>query len=121
MYASLLHDVALALDRMYMCGDSGQNMIREDILEHNLNRIVVAACGVGMHEPTFRACVADTGLNSFPMEMANMREQNTWVHSHEPEVAPPKAKETGESWRRYVSKVPASTTCGGSVSSSATA
>ena len=98
MYASHLPDVALARDCMYVRGDSGQNMIREDILKPNLNRIVIAACSVRMHEPTFRACVADTGLNSFPMEMASMREQDTWVHSHESEAALPKAKETGGSW-----------------------
>jgi len=92
-YASHLPGVVLARDYMYMCGDPGQNMIREDIQEHRLNRVVVAACTVRMHEPTFRACVADAGLNPFLMEMANIREQDTWVHAHEPEAALRKAKE----------------------------
>lgn len=92
-YASHLPDVVLARENLYMCGDPGQNMIREDIIKHKLNRIVVAACSVRMHEPTFRACVADAGLNPFLMEMANIREQDTWVHSHEPEAALEKAKE----------------------------
>jgi len=48
---------------------------------------------VRMHEPTFRACVAEAGLNPFLMEMANIREQDTWVHAHEPEAALVKAKE----------------------------
>jgi len=92
-YASTLPDVVLTRDNLYMCGDPGQNLIRNDILQHNLNRIVVAACSVRMHEPTFRACVADAGLNPFLMEMANIREQDTWVHAHEPELALLKAKE----------------------------
>ena len=92
-HASHLPGVVLARDYMYVCGDPGQNMIREDILEHGLNRVVIAACTLRMHEPTFRACVADAGLNPFLMEMANIREQDTWVHSHYPEAALIKAKE----------------------------
>ncbi len=92
-YASHLPDVVLARDYMYMCGDPGQNLIRRDILQYKLNRVVVAACSVRMHEPTFRACVADAGLNPFLMEMANIREQDTWVHSKDPEGALLKAKE----------------------------
>ena len=92
-YARNLPDVALARDYLYMCGDPGQNMIRQDILKHKLNRVVVAACSVRMHEPTFRACVSDAGLNPFLMEMANIREQDTWVHAHDPEGALLKAKE----------------------------
>ena len=92
-YASHLPGVVQARDYAYVCGDPGQNMIREDIIEHDLNRVVVAACTIRMHEPTFRACVADAGLNPFLMEMANIREQDTWVHSHDPEGALVKAKE----------------------------
>lgn len=92
-YASHLPGVAVAKHNMYMCGDPGQNMIREDIINENLNRVVVAACSVRMHEPTFRACVAEAGLNPFLMEMANIREQDTWVHGHDPEAALVKAKE----------------------------
>jgi heterodisulfide reductase subunit A2 len=92
-YARTLPDVVLARDNLYMCGDPGQNLIRQDILTHRLNRVVVAACSVRMHEPTFRACVADAGLNPFLMEMANIREQDTWVHAHDPEGALIKAKE----------------------------
>ena len=92
-YASTLPDVVLAKQNLYVCGDPGQALIRQDIVEHDLNRIVIAACSVRMHEPTFRACVADAGLNPFLMEMANIREQDTWVHAHEPERALLKAKE----------------------------
>lgn len=92
-YASTLPGVVLATDNMYMCADPGQRLIEEDIKEHNLNRVVVAACSPRLHEPTFRACVAQAGLNPFLFEMANIREQDTWVHSHEPEAALEKAKE----------------------------
>ena len=92
-YASHLPDVVVARQNLYMCGDPGQNMIKNDIIENDLNRVVIAACSVRMHEPTFRACVAEAGLNPFLMEMTNIREQDTWVHSHEPEAALYKAKE----------------------------
>ena len=92
-FARILPDVVLARENLYLCGDPGQNLIRQDILTHKLNRVVVAACSVRMHEPTFRACVADAGLNPFLMEMTNIREQDTWVHAHDPEGALLKAKE----------------------------
>lgn len=92
-YASALPGVVVSTDGLYMCADSGQNLIEQDIKEHNLNRVVVAACSPRLHEPTFRACLAEAGLNPFLFEMANIREQDTWVHSHEPEAALEKAKE----------------------------
>ena len=92
-YASHLPDVVLARDYMYMCGDPGQNLIRKDIKQFRLNRVVVAACSVRMHEPTFRACLVGAGLNPFLLEMANIREQDTWVHSNDRVGALLKAKE----------------------------
>jgi len=92
-FASRLPGVVLSRNNLYLCGDPGQNLIRQDILANKLNRVVVAACSVRMHEPTFRACVAEAGLNPFLMEMANIREQDTWVHAHDPEGALLKAKE----------------------------
>ena len=92
-YAATLPGVVVATDNRYICSDPGQTLIQEDIKEHNLNRVVVAACSVRLHEPTFRACVAQAGLNPFLFEMANIREQCTWVHSHEAEVAQEKAKD----------------------------
>lgn len=92
-FALQLPDVVLARENLYMCGDPGQSLVRDDIRLHNLNRVVIAACSVRMHEPTFRACVADAGLNPFLMEMTNIREQNTWVHGHDPEAALYKARE----------------------------
>jgi heterodisulfide reductase subunit A len=92
-FASHLPDVVVSKDNLYMCGDPGQNLIQQDILRHRLNQVVIAACSVRMHEPTFRACVAQAGLNPFLMEMTNLREQNTWVHSHDREGAMIKAQE----------------------------
>jgi len=92
-YVSQLPGVVHASDTLYACADSGQRLIKEDIKKHNLNRVVVAACSVRMHEPTFRAAVAEAGLNPFLMEMANIREQCTWAHGHDPEGALAKAKD----------------------------
>ena len=92
-YASTLPGVVLTNNSLYTCSDAGQRQIQEDIKKHKLNRVVVAACSVRLHEPTFRACVAQAGLNPFLFEMANIREQVTWVHSHEREAALEKAKD----------------------------
>jgi len=92
-YAATLPGVVHATDTLYACADSGQNLIKEDIEKYNLNRVVIGACSVRMHEPTFRAAVAEAGLNPFLMQMANIREQCTWVHGHEPEAALVKAKD----------------------------
>lgn len=92
-YAATLPGVVRAINTPYACADSGQNLIKEDIKKYHLNRVVVAACSVRMHEPTFRAAVAEAGLNPFLMEMANIREQCTWAHGHDPEGAFEKAKD----------------------------
>jgi len=92
-YAASLPGVVRATNTLYACADTGQNLIKEDILKYNLNRVVVSACSVRMHEPTFRAAVAEAGLNPFLMEMANIREQDTWAHGHDPEGALEKAKD----------------------------
>lgn len=91
-YAEGLPGVVRAVDTPYACADSGQSVIREEIEKYNLNRVVVSACSVRMHEPTFRAVVTEAGLNPFLMEMANIREQCTWAHGHDPEGALEKAK-----------------------------
>jgi heterodisulfide reductase subunit A2 len=82
-YAATLPGVVRATHTPYACADSGQNLIKDDIRKYNLNRVVVSACSVRMHEPTFRAAVAEAGLNPFLMEMANIREQCTWAHGHD--------------------------------------
>ena len=92
-YAKTLPNVVVAKDYKYMCSDPGQSLIQEDIKEHNLNRIVVAACSPRLHEPTFRRCVEEAGLNKFLFEFANLREQDSWVHMTQPEEATAKAKD----------------------------
>lgn len=92
-FASRLPGVVRATDTHYACADSGQTLIKEDIKKYNLNRVVVSACSVRMHEPTFRAAVAEAGLNPFLMEMANIREQCTWAHGHDRDGALKKAKD----------------------------
>ncbi|MDR0901068.1 MAG: CoB--CoM heterodisulfide reductase iron-sulfur subunit A family protein [Methanobrevibacter sp.] len=92
-YAKSLPNVVLAKDYKYYCSDPGQQAIQEDIKEHNLNRVVVAACSPRLHEATFRRCVREAGLNQFLFEFANLREQDSWVHMGEPEEATEKAKD----------------------------
>ena len=92
-FAEGLPDVVRATDTLYACADSGQRLIKEDIEKYGLNRVVVSACSVRMHEPTFRAAVAEAGLNPFLMEMANIREQCTWAHGHDQQGALEKAKD----------------------------
>ena len=81
-FASHLPGVTIARDYTYMCSDPGQNLIKKDIAELSLNRVVVASCSPRMHEPTFRATISDAGLNPYCFEMANIREQCSWVHPH---------------------------------------
>lgn len=78
-WAEGLPHVALSRHYKYMCSDPGQELVRRDILEHNLNRIVVAACSPNLHEPTFRRAAESAGLNRFLVQMANIREQVSWV------------------------------------------
>ena len=92
-YAGTLPNVVVAKDYKYMCSDPGQNLIQEDIKEQNLNRVVVAACSPRLHEPTFRRCVEEAGLNRYLFEFANLREHDSWVHMNEPEAATEKAKD----------------------------
>jgi len=92
-WASHLPGVVHATDTLYACADSGQSLIKEDIKKYNLNRVVVSACSVRMHETTFRGAVSEAGLNPFLMEMANIREQCTWAHGHDKEGALQKAKD----------------------------
>jgi heterodisulfide reductase subunit A2 len=76
-----LPDVVVAKDYKYMCSDPGQDLIIKDIKENNLNRIVVSACSPRMHEPTFRKALMKAGINPYYFEMANIREQVSWVHT----------------------------------------
>ena len=86
-----LPSVVIAKDYMYMCSDPGQNMIKEDIQQLKLNRVVVASCSPMLHEHTFRQAVQDAGLNPYLFEMANIREHASWV-TKDPKLATDKAK-----------------------------
>ena len=92
-FAETLENVVVARDYKYFCADPGQELIQKDIKEYDLNRVVVAACSPRMHEPTFRRCVEEAGLNPFLFEFVNLREHDSWVHMHEPEKATEKAKD----------------------------
>lgn len=92
-YAAALPDVACVVRNKYTCADPGQNEIKNAIREHRLNRVVVASCTPRQHEPTFRQCVLEGGLNPYLMEMANLREHCSWVHPGDREGATAKAKD----------------------------
>jgi len=78
-YAAGLEGVVVARDYAYMCSDPGQDLIKADIAEQGLNRVVVASCSPLMHEATFRKAVSQGGLNPFYFQMANIREHCSWV------------------------------------------
>jgi len=92
-FSETLDDVVCVVQNKYTCADPGQNEIKKAIAEHNLNRVVVASCTPKIHEPTFRQCVAEAGLNPYLFEMTNIREHCSWVHPHEKEKATEKAKD----------------------------
>ncbi|MFQ6057525.1 MAG: 4Fe-4S binding protein [Anaerolineae bacterium] len=79
-FARTLPNVTVARDYTYMCSDPGQALIKKDIEELGLDKVVVAACSPRMHEPTFRDTVREAGLNPYCLEMANIRELCSWVH-----------------------------------------
>jgi heterodisulfide reductase subunit A len=85
--------VVYSVDYKYMCSDPGQDLIKQAIAEHNLDGIIVAACSPTMHEVTFRKTAASAGLNPYLCEIANIREQCSWVHQSQPEEATAKAIE----------------------------
>lgn len=80
-YAAGLPGVAVARSYRYMCSNPGQEMIANDIRSERLDRVVVAACSPRMHEKTFRNACKAAGLNPYLCEMANIREQCSWVHA----------------------------------------
>ncbi|MCL6429343.1 MAG: CoB--CoM heterodisulfide reductase iron-sulfur subunit A family protein [Anaerolineae bacterium] len=86
-----LRGVACATDYGYMCSDPGQALIRQSIAEQGLDGIVVAACSPSMHEATFRRAAEAAGLNPYRVEIANIREQCSWVHQEDREKATQKA------------------------------
>ncbi|MFO8192618.1 MAG: CoB--CoM heterodisulfide reductase iron-sulfur subunit A family protein [Bacillota bacterium] len=82
--------VVHAEDYRYLCSEVGQDLIKKAIKEHNLDRVVVGTCSPRMHENTFRKAAAEASLNPFLLEVANIREQCSWVH-RDMDKATPKA------------------------------
>lgn len=84
--SSRLPGVVWAADYQYVCSDPGQDLIKQAITDHALDAVVIAACSPNMHETTFRLAASAAGLNPFRLEIANIREQVSWVHSDQNEA-----------------------------------
>ena len=82
-----IDNVVFSARNRYMCSEPGQQEIKTAIEEHKLDRVVIAACSPRMHEPTFRGCVSEVGLNPYLVDMANIREQCSWVHMEDKDAA----------------------------------
>jgi len=89
--AADFEDVVVSKDIGYACSEPGQQQIKDDIIEEGLDRVVIASCSPRLHEPTFRQMLQSVGLNPYLLEMANLREQCSWVHIKEPEAATAKS------------------------------
>ena len=92
-YAATLPYVEFVDDNLFTCSQDTQNKIKDKIEENNLNRVVVASCSPRTHEPMFQETIREAGLNKYLFEMANIRDQDSWVHQGEPEKATAKAKD----------------------------
>ena len=92
-YARTLPHVVHAEDKLYACSQDSIALITQRVKEHGLNRVVVASCTPLTHQPLFQDSIRNAGLNPYLFEMANIRNQCSWVHSHEPDVATEKAKD----------------------------
>jgi len=91
-YAASLPNVVHAENTTYTCSPDSLKVIKERILEHELNRVVVASCTPRTHEPLFRETIREAGLNPYLFEMANIRDQCSWVHSQDSTAATEKSK-----------------------------
>ena len=89
--ARQLPGVAYAENQIYACADNTQERLKQIIKEHDLNRLIIASCTPRTHEPLFRETARECGLNPFLVDMANIRDQCSWVHSNEKEAATEKS------------------------------
>ena len=80
--AMKMDGVAYVQDYIYMCSEPGQTLVREKIVEEKLDAVIIAACSPNLHESTFRAAAEEAGLNPWQCEIANIREQCSWIHSN---------------------------------------
>ncbi len=92
-YAKTLPNVVYAEQNLYTCSQDAQERIKEKVKEHKLNRVVVASCTPRTHEPLFQNTIREAGLNPYLFEMANIRDQCSWIHMHEPKAATKKSKD----------------------------
>jgi heterodisulfide reductase subunit A len=92
-YAKTLPNVVYTEENLYTCSADTQEIIKQRIEEHGLNRVVVASCTPRTHEPLFQDTIREAGLNKYMFEMANIRDQDSWVHMSEPGPATEKAKD----------------------------
>ncbi|MBA7686767.1 hypothetical protein ES703_95225 [subsurface metagenome] len=92
-YASNLPNVVLADRNLYTCSADTQTIIKNKIEEFHLNRVIVASCTPRTHEPLFQETIREAGLNRYLFQMANIRDQCSWVHMHQPKEATQKAKD----------------------------
>jgi len=92
-YAATLPGVAFSDDNLFTCSQDTQDKIKDVITEHRLNRVVVASCSPKTHAAMFMETLEACGLNKYLFEMANIRNQNSWIHSADSDVATQKAKD----------------------------
>ncbi len=92
-YAAGLPNVVYAGENLFTCSQDAQELMKETIREHGINRVVVSSCTPKTHEPIFMDTLESCGLNKYLFEMANIRNQNSWVHANAPAEATEKAKE----------------------------
>jgi len=92
-YAGTLPHVVFTDQSLFTCSQDTQDKIKEMIIEHKLNRLVVASCSPKTHEQMFMETLEACGINKYLFEMANIRNQNSWIHSKDPEAATEKAKD----------------------------
>jgi len=92
-YAQTLPYVEYVENSLFACSQDTQELIKDRIKEHQLNRVVVASCTPRTHEPTFQETIKEAGLNKYLFQMANIRDQGSWVHMNEPEKATRRAKD----------------------------
>ncbi len=92
-YAGTLPNVVLADRNLYTCSADTQTLIKEMVQDYHLNRVIVASCTPRTHEPLFQETIREAGLNRYLFQMANIRDQCSWVHMNEPEKATEKAKD----------------------------
>lgn len=84
--------VVVSKDIVYACSEPGQQSIKQDIIDNGLDRVVIASCSPRLHEPTFKKMAEDAGINAYMVDMANLREQCSWVHMNDRESATAKAE-----------------------------